>query len=236
MGMVSILLRWFQNKLLKKKAESIDTYLKTAREMASRQETKDTIQSAIDINDKLIKKLTPMVNGIFKKTVKFILILITFNSAASITVPRVETFITYSNDTIHFTFTLYNDGADTAFIGSLLITTIGKYSSCDSGHAIITTVPTITDTSLHPIVAPYTLAGKGIYQFVYNFKSSNRLICPPLSITEVGTAALVILNIQGTCDIQILYSTANTPSFIGYATTQTSSLIRNTDWWRFFVK
>lgn len=235
-GVGATILRVFERKLLNEKAKKTNTYLKTAQEIADKQETKDKIQDAIDINDSLIKKLNPpSFNGRIKKTIQVILLFTSLNCAGAITVPRIETHIIQSNDTISFTFTIYNDGADTAFIGSLLITTIGEYSLCDSGHTITTTVPTITDTSLHPIVAPYTLATKGIFQFVYNFKAGNRLICPPSSITEVGKANLIILNRTIGCNIVILYATPNTPSFIGYAVTQYSSQIRNNDWWRFFI-
>jgi len=171
-----------------------------------------------------------------KKIIFFFLISYNYICFAAITVPRIQTNITQSNDTLHFTFTIYNDGADTAFIGSLLITTIGEYSLCDSGHAITSTVPTITDTSLHPLVAPYILQNKGIFQFVYSFNAGNRLICPPSSSTEVGKADLIIINRTALCKITILYSTPNSPSFIGYATTQHTNQIRNTDYWRFFIK
>lgn len=229
----ALLIRYIEKKILKVDADKTAASITAAKDVAKNPVTIDHLMNAEASNNRVQANLNMKFATKAKAIIFFFLLSYSFCQAA-ITAPRTETKITQSNDTIYFTFTIYNTGADTAFISSLLITTVGNYSICDSGYAITTTTPTITDTSLHPTVAPYTLANKGIYQFVYNFKAHNRLISPPGTATEVGTAALIIPNRSTTCPIYILYSTPNTPSFIGYGTTQTNTATLNSSWYLFF--
>lgn len=236
-GLTALILRYIEKKILKLDAEKASQAIEQAKNTTDDVYIKDRLSQASNRIDNIIKNS----NGNFAKKMAMLTIFAML-AAATVTAQRIETAITYittgggsNKDTALLTFSISNDDTSAFYVGNVLISISANWAQCNNGHLVRASKPAIADTSLHPTQQPYVLSSNGQFSINYIFKTGNRLLCPALASTALGTDTLFIPTATSECTYNQIYSSSQLPSFIQTSTGESSNLSFKREWWRWFI-
>lgn len=229
-GLVALLLRYIEKKILKLDADKAATAIQKAQYVSQNPITQGHLTEA----EKAIDSLKANLNGSFAKKAKMILLAFLL-AATTVQAQRIETVITQSGDSIALQFNCYNDNDDTLYLASTMITIQANYDRCDSGYQVTATTPVISDTAAHSSVPPQCLFSKNQSRFTFYFQQNHRLLLPEHSVTEIARDTIIVPNRLDVCNFNTVFFNSTTNNFISTSVSPGTNTNFIQDWWRFFI-